>query len=366
MWDLPGRRGDARRSGQRRLTVSKSTSKGSIRKNGIQGTKGQIFLPTRGTHEPAMSMTVIDSGYMDLERHTAAYLVCDEGRAAFVETNTNRAVPRFIEALEAKGLGPDVVDYVIITHVHLDHAGGASALMDLCPNATLVAHPRAAPHIIDPSRLVASSKKVYGEEVFQRIYGDIRPVAEDRVRIMQDRDRLAFGSRELTFIDTRGHANHHFVIHDSKTHGVFTGDAFGIAYPDLQAHGLLVFPSATPTDFDAEEAKRSLDLIVGTGAERVYLTHYGERHDLEAMAAMLHEQLDTYKAVVDELFSMDLEDEALDEAVDVRVRASFESLLRGSPLESDSAVRSLIENDIELNGKGLAFAVRKRRFKARA
>ena len=313
-----------------------------------------------------MGVTTIDSGYLGNDRHTAAYLVREGDRAFFVETNTNRAVPRLLAALQHEGLPPEAVDYVIITHVHLDHAGGAASLMQACPNATLIAHPRAAPHMVDPSRLVASSRKVYGDETFERIYGDIQPISEERVRIMDDGAQLSVGDRELTFIYTRGHANHHFVVHDSGSNGVFTGDAFGIVYPDLQSGGLLAFPSATPTDFDAEEAKRSLEAVVQTGAERVFLTHYGAHEGLAAIAACLHEQLDVYGKIVDELYASDEEDAALDAVAGARVRALFEDLLRGSPFDNDPDVRAFIEADVALNGQGLAFAAKKRRFKARA
>lgn len=313
-----------------------------------------------------MTVTTIDSGYMGNERHTAAYLVRAGPRAMFVETNTKHAVPRLLAALEGQGLGPEAVQYVVITHVHLDHAGGAPALMQACPNATLLVHPRAARHMVDPSRLVASSKQVYGEETFARIYGDIQPVPQERVRIMDDGERLDFNDRELTFIYTRGHANHHFVVYDSGSNGVFTGDAFGIVYPALQSGGLLAFPSATPTDFDAEEAKRSLDAIVDTGAERVFLTHYGSHRDVSAIAARLRAQLEAYGAIVDELYALDVEDDALDPVAEARVRTLFEELLRGSPFEDDAEVRAFIEADVDLNGQGLAFAAKKRRFKARA
>ncbi len=305
----------------------------------------------------------IDTGYTNRDGFAAAYLMREGDRAAFVETNTNRAVPRLLAALEAEGLGPEAVEYVIITHVHLDHAGGASALMDACTNATLLAHPRAAPHVIDPAKLVKSAQAVYGESEFREMYGEIRPVPEERVRIMQDNETLAFGQRTLTFLHTRGHANHHFCVLDSHS-GIFTGDSFGLVYPALQQHGLLAIPSTSPTDFDAAEAKASLDRILATGAERAFLTHFGEQRELRAIADELHRQLDFYGALADEAFASDLEGDAIGELCQKRVRAHFDTLLPEHGLGGDRAARELLETDIDLNAQGVAFSVAKRRHKA--
>lgn len=313
---------------------------------------------------PRMSITTIDCAYLG-DGFAAAYLVREGDRAAFVETNTTHAVPRLLAALEAEGLGPEAVDWVIITHVHLDHAGGASALMEACPNATLLAHPRAARHAIDPTKLVASAKEVYGEAAFAELYGEIAPIDEARVRIMEDEETLTWGERTLTFLHTRGHANHHFCVLDSKTNAIFTGDAFGLVYPRLQHHGLFAIPSTSPTDFDAAAAKASLDRIVATGAERAYLTHFGGHEQLDAIAAQLHRQLDLYDGIVRRALADGLEGEALDAFCDERVRALFAQLLETHGLADDAEARTILETDMSLNAQGVAFAVKKAQHKAR-
>jgi glyoxylase-like metal-dependent hydrolase (beta-lactamase superfamily II) len=305
----------------------------------------------------------IDTHYAGLPQCAAAFLLCDGPRAAFVETNTTHAVPRLLEALEAAGRRADDVELVIITHAHLDHAGGASALMEACPHATLLAHPKAAANIIDPERLVRSAKEVYGEEAFEQLYGEIRPIAESRVRALDDAEIVSLGSRRLTFFHTRGHANHHFCIHDAGSNGVFTGDSFGIAYPALQDEGLFTFPTTTPTDFDASEYQASLHRIVDTGCERVFLTHFGEHVEVEAMARSLHDQLDQYGALVDELDASRLEGDALDGESARRVGELFELLLRDRRTPLGAEPRRLLDFDRDLNAQGIAFAVKKRRFK---
>lgn len=311
-----------------------------------------------------MSVTTIDCEYLDHPGFAAAYLIREGDRAAFVETNTNRAVPLLLDALAKSGLTVNDVDYVIITHVHLDHAGGASALMAACPNATLLAHPRAAKHVIDPQKLVKSAKQVYGEAEFLAMYGEIQPVPEARVRVMGDGETVALGARTLTFLHTRGHADHHAAIHDSGSNGVFTGDAFGLVYPALQAHGLFAIPSTSPTDFDAAEAKRSLDRIVATGAERAFLTHFGEHRDLAGIAGLLHPQLDAYGAIVEEAFASDLRGEALDRFCGERVRAIFDRVLSDRGMRDDTGARAILKLDADLNAQGIAFAVEKRRHRA--
>jgi glyoxylase-like metal-dependent hydrolase (beta-lactamase superfamily II) len=311
------------------------------------------------------SVTTIDTGYYDIPRGTAAYLLREGDRAAFVETNTSRAVPRLLEALRAEGLAPAQVEYVVITHVHLDHAGGAAALLQACPNATLLAHPRAAKHVIDPSKLVKSARQVYGDAEFERLYGEIAPVDPARVRVMEDGERLAFGSRELTFFYTRGHANHHLCVHDSGSDAVFTGDAFGVVYPDLQRGGRLAIPSTSPTDFDAAEAVRSLDAIRATGAERVYLTHFGGFDDLDEIAAQLRAQLEESGRIVEEAYEAGLEGEALEAFCARRVDAMLDARLAERGLKGHPDVDAALALDRSLNAQGLAFAVQKRRFKER-
>ena len=288
----------------------------------------------------------------------AAYLVVEGDRALFVENNTTHAVPHLLSALEATGLAPEQVEYAIITHVHLDHAGGSSALMEACPGATLLAHPRAARHVIDPSRLIASSIGVYGEENFRKLYGEIKPVSADRVRTMADGERLEFGSRTLEFFDTRGHANHHFCIFDSSTNGVFTGDSFGIAYPALQTKGPFIFASTTPTDFEPDEARASIDRIVATGAERIYPTHFDVFEHVQAGADQLKVDIDESERIRDRIVSDYAPEEAqADEFAREALRSHFAGRLERAEL--DGSLLKELELDIEINAQGLVFAARR-------
>jgi len=308
----------------------------------------------------------IDTCYLGRPGFAAAYLIVDGDRAAFVDNNTNAAVPMLLAALDAQGLGPDQVEFLIVTHVHLDHAGGTSKLARACPNATVVAHPRAAPHIVDPSKLVASASAVYGEAEFQRLYGTIEAVAADRVRVMEDEETLDFGHRQLRFVHTRGHANHHFCIADSASGAIFTGDAFGLIYPALQREGTFAFPSTSPTDFEPELARQAVRRLVDERPRCLYPTHFGAVTDIETAAGQLLRYLDFAERLRDEAEACDRPDDALNAYCRARLNDYFAGLLDGhGSLGGDPETWSLIELDLDLNAQGVAFAANKRRRKAR-
>ncbi len=236
------------------------------------------------------ALYTIDCDYL-FKEYAASYLLVEGGKAAFIENNTAFCVPKLLATLQQAGLRASDVEYVIVTHVHLDHAGGTSALMERCPNAVCLAHPRAAKHLIDPSRLVTGARKVYGEKRFSELYGEIGGIAAARVRVMHDEETLVWGQRQFTFLHTRGHANHHFCIHDSLLEGTFTGDAFGIHYPSLQSGGLFVFPSTSPTEFHAGEARESIHRIASR-SKRVFPTHFGQCNEVLTMKEQLLDWID--------------------------------------------------------------------------
>ncbi len=146
--------------------------------------------------------------------------------------------------------------------------------------------------------------------------------------------------------------------------GVFTGDSFGLVYPALQKNGLFAIPSTSPTDFDAAAAKKSLDRIASTGAERAFLTHFGEQQDLLGIAAQLHPQLDAYGAIVDEAMESGIDGDALTRFCDERVQAIFAPLLKEHGLD-DEKTRAHLKLDADLNAQGVAFAVQKLRYRAK-
>ncbi len=309
----------------------------------------------------------IDCDYVQPRLACVYLMINDAGRAAFLETNTSRAVSRFLEALKVLGYSTDDVDWIIPTHVHLDHAGGAGALLRECSRATVLAHPRAAKHLINPDRLIQSSIQVYGQETFEKLYGEIVPCPESRVRIMADGESLHWGNRTLEFLYTRGHANHHFCIYE-KTSGVFTGDSFGIAYPDLQSGGPFLFASSTPTDFDPPAAHESLDRIRNTGTGSVFLTHFGRLDSLEEAGRQLHESLQFLTGLYDDARARfkSAEDKAapelkqsLEEEVRTRILDSWVDQLLSRGFPDASAIQERLGMDAALNAGGIVFAAQR-------
>ena len=289
----------------------------------------------------------------------ASFLRVQSGEAAFIETGTSRNAAKLLDALASEGISRDAVRYVIVTHVHLDHAGGASALMKELPRATLLAHPRAARHLIDPSKLVASARTVYGAERFDALYGVIEPIDAARVRALDDNAEVPFGDASLRVIHTRGHANHHFIVVDPAASAVFTGDTFGLAYPKLQRAGRFAFPSTSPTDFDAAEARASVERVRTLGMERACLTHFGELTDLDAVAAQLTQWINYSETLMnDSLARPAAEAEAW---IRAKLTDAMELAAKDRGLTLDAGDRALLDFDLDLNAQGLAFAASKKR-----
>ena len=213
---------------------------------------------------------VIDTEHVRAEAD-ASYLIVDGGRAAFVDTGTHRSVPNLLAALGVLDIDVERVDYVLLTHVHLDHAGGAGALMAALPRARVVVHPRGAPHLTDPAKLVAATKAVYREAVFAEQFGDAVAIPAERITTVADGERLAFGARTLEFLHTPGHALHHVCILERDSHELFTGDTFGISYRDFDtAAGPFIFTAATPSQFDPGQLRASVARLAALAPRCAY------------------------------------------------------------------------------------------------
>ena len=234
----------------------------------------------------------IDTGF-HRDRYDAAYLVAESGRAAFIDTGTAFAVPRLLATLEALAVPRSAVDFVIATHVHLDHAGGVGQLMQALPDAQLVVHPRGARHMIAPTALWQGALGVYGAEQMARDYGELVPVDAARVRTTTDGETLLLAGRPLVFAHTPGHALHHHCVWDARSAGWFTGDNFGIAYPEFNVDGrAFLFPTTTPVQFDPDAMRASIARLMATAPRQMFLTHYSRIAGIEDCAARLEAMLD--------------------------------------------------------------------------
>jgi glyoxylase-like metal-dependent hydrolase (beta-lactamase superfamily II) len=273
------------------------------------------------------------------------------GRAAFIDVGTTLSVPYLLAALDRLGIARSAVDLMLLTHVHLDHAGGAGALMQALPNAKAVLHPRGAPHLIDPAKLVAGTRVVYGDALFERLYGDIVPIAAERVITTQDGDRVELAGRPFEQIHTPGHALHHQCIVDLEHAAVFTGDTFGLSYREFDtAQGAFIVPTTTPTQFDPEQLIASIDRIAGYRPDAAYLMHYSRVTDIPRLAGDLKAQVRQLVQIARHC--------AHNPDPKGAILKEMQELWRGLAREhgvqlSDEGIDALLKDDAELNAQGL-------------
>jgi glyoxylase-like metal-dependent hydrolase (beta-lactamase superfamily II) len=302
-------------------------------------------------HNLPFGITCIDTYYLRPQM-AAAYLLVENGKAAFIETGPLLAAQRMMAGLAKAGLKPEDVDAIIVTHVHLDHAGGAGELMRQCPNAKLFVHKSGARHLIDPTKLKAGAMAVYGEELFKASLGDIIAVDSHRVVSPEDGQGVVIGGRELIMFDTPGHARHHFVIWDKKSQGIFSGDAFGISYREFDGGTMpYIFPATTPVQLDPELFHKSFDRIAQLNPKTIYLTHFGAIPYQKEILQTLHSQLDEY---LDMAKSAQNGGQNAHEQLLASLNKQMRSILLkiNSPAQ-DKLIDSLLFSDKETNAQGL-------------
>ena len=301
-------------------------------------------MTTHGIH-------TIDTGFVR-PQFDAAYLIVENGRGAFIDCGTNHSVPRMLAALDVAGLAPTNVDWLILTHVHLDHAGGAGDLIAQLPNAKLVVHPRGARHMIDPSALWAGASAVYGEAVMEQTYGRLRPIPAGRVIEAPDGHVVDLAGRPLLCIDTPGHAKHHLTVYDACANACFTGDVFGLSYREFDTgNGPFILPTTSPVQFDPDALHASIDRLLALQPEAMYLTHYNRVENVAKLAADLHVQIDAMVALAHAARGR------LDRHA--ALTASLTDLYAGRAeahgwRQGREALCRLLGMDIELNAQGLA------------
>ncbi|HEY9513191.1 MAG TPA: MBL fold metallo-hydrolase [Rhodanobacter sp.] len=292
----------------------------------------------------------IDTGFVR-PQFDAAYLIVERGHAAFIDCGTAFSVPRMLAALDATGLTPADVDWLILTHVHLDHAGGAGALLARLPNARLVVHPRGARHMIDPTQLWAGASAVYGEAVMEQTYGRLTPVPAARVLEAPDDGSIDLAGRPLRCLATPGHAKHHIAVYDARANVCFTGDVFGLSYRDFDTTaGPFILPTTSPVQFDPPALHASIERLLALHPQAMYLTHYGRVEDVERLAADLHAQIDAMVALA---HAADGKPDRHDLLVNTLTTLyATRAAAHGWP-GGRAGLRELLQMDVELNAQGL-------------
>lgn len=295
-------------------------------------------------------ITAVDAQYVR-PGLAAAHIIEQSGHAAVVDVGTNHSVPHLLAALEELGIERGAVDFILLTHVHLDHAGGAGLAVRELPNARAVVHPRGARHLADPARLIAGTIAVYGEETYRSLYGELLPIARERMLTMHDGQRLSLAGRELLLLETPGHALHHYSILDVAHANVFTGDTFGVSYRELDGpSGAFIVPATTPTQFDPEQLVASIDRLLSYSPQAAYLMHYSRVTGLPRLAELLKRQVRELAAIA----FRHAQDANRAAAIRSEMRSLWLGLARSEAVgASDEVIDAVLGMDLELNTQGL-------------
>ena len=283
----------------------------------------------------------------------ASHLIIENSYAAFVDAGTNYSVPYLLEALKNNNLDVADVKYVFVTHVHLDHAGGAGKLLQYLPNAKLVIHPRGAKHLHDPTKLIASAVGVYGKNIFFDLFGDIKPIPLNKMILVEDRAIIKMGNRSFTCFYTEGHARHHYCIFDKTSKSVFAGDSFGVSYRELDTNqGEFIFPSTSPTQFDPKEAHKAIDRILSYNPNIIYLTHFSHIESIERLAMDLHCSIDVFVKIAMENRNSTQRTTLMRMAMEQYLVESL--LLHGCDF-TEKEISKMLAVDIKVNTMGLEY-----------
>jgi glyoxylase-like metal-dependent hydrolase (beta-lactamase superfamily II) len=304
----------------------------------------------------ADGITAIDTFMGGRARYTAGYLL-DASETTLVETGPGTSVEPVTAALQELGVAPDDLAHIVLTHIHLDHAGGVGQLARRFPHATVWVHERGAPHIADPTRLVASTARVWGEEEMRELFGPATPVAGDRVRSLRDGDEITMGDRRLAVLETPGHASHHVALVDSDTGAVFTGDALGIHVPDLP----VLRPATPPPEFDLERYISSIDRIRAAAGSILLFAHFGPLADVDATCDLAIRRVRDWSGVVQGAVREGVDPDELAARLESTALADIET---GAEATLDLEMledRLRLISSIRMNAQGLARYWQRRR-----
>jgi glyoxylase-like metal-dependent hydrolase (beta-lactamase superfamily II) len=219
---------------------------------------------------------LIDQQFLGVPGVIGSYLLSDENDddLALIETGPTPTLENVLSGIRSLGYDPAQIRTIIVTHIHLDHAGAAGQLIRHIPEARVLVHPAGAEHLIDPSRLLTSAGRIYGDDM-DRLWGEVVPVPEDRVQVIQDRERIQVAGRTLMAVSTPGHAGHHHAWLDIDRKDLFTGDAAAVRLDRVP----YVRPPTVPPEFDIELWRQTISTMRALEPEKLHLTHFGSFDD---------------------------------------------------------------------------------------
>jgi glyoxylase-like metal-dependent hydrolase (beta-lactamase superfamily II) len=301
----------------------------------------------------ADGITAIDTVLAGERELNSVYLI-DAIEPCLVETGPAADGQRLRAALDELGVGPDGLAHIVVTHIHMDHAGGAGELLETFPRASVWVHQAGARHLADPARLVASTARTYGEDRMRALFGDMRAAAPDRIQAVDDGDTIAIGDRALEVVHTPGHASHHVALADDRTGAVFTGEAIGSFLPWAPTFR----PALPPPEVDLEAARTSIRRIRALAPTALLTSHFGPVPDPIAALDIAETRIEAWAADVRRLLETDpdLDIDAIEAVLFDRARGEFE-IDAGRPFE---AARYDVLGSVRMNAQGLARYWRKR------
>lgn len=302
---------------------------------------------------------LIDDFDLSMPERTGTY-VLTEDKVTLIETSASPSIPHILEGLQALGISPSGISYIIVTHIHLDHAGGSGLMVQHCPNAKVIVHPKGARHLADPSRLIMGAKAVYGEK-FSELFDPIVAIPEDSLMIKGDGETLKLSEKlTLKFLDTPGHANHHFSIYHPLTNGIFSGDTAGIFYPQLDREGIEFYlPTTSPNQFDPEKMLQSISTFKALEIERIYFGHYGMSENPAEAFRQVESWLEVF---LEEAKHVVLEEKHLQKQVEQITNRLYDKIkthLSQRGLPDRHQIYELLYLDVNVSAMGLAHYLNK-------
>ncbi len=243
-----------------------------------------------------MKIETMDLKFMDTEEIIASFLLTGEGPTAIIETGPTTCIENLMRGLEDRGVSPEDVEKVFLTHVHLDHAGASGNLVELLPNAVFYVHEVGYPHLVDPSTLVKSATRIYGEESMEEMWGEVRAVPEDRLVKLKGGEEIEAAGGVLSAHYTPGHAYHHLAYLEPESGALFAGDVAGVRLPGQS----YVKPPTPPPEIDIEAWKGSIEAVRKLAPESLYPTHFGSYEDVERHLSELEQRLQEWLLFVEE------------------------------------------------------------------
>ncbi|GAC89969.1 metallo-beta-lactamase [Anoxybacillus flavithermus NBRC 109594] len=308
-------------------------------------------------------ISLIDLYDLQTAQRTGAYVFHEE-EVTIIETSASPSIPHLLKGLEELSIDLKDVKNIIVTHIHLDHAGGAGVLLKHCPNARVFVHPKGMRHLADPSRLIEGAKAVYGEK-FDALFDPIVPIPEDRLVIKEDGETLQIGEdRTLTFLHTPGHANHHFSIYDEKSNGIFTGDTAGVFYPQLLSYDVeLYLPSTSPNQFDPEAMQASIKRFMSLHPERIYFGHFGMSTHVQTVWDQLHYWLPIFVQIGRDIVNKQKNQSFIEktEAVFQLLFDNVQTFLRKQQVPDNADVYKILQLDLQVCAMGLVDYIEKQK-----